>query len=334
MLLSNIIPRRRPSETGWLRGSARLIYPHRNCFQRFVLMVKTETMSPRYRGLDSWSDADILEAFWEGQARAIAAVRPALPAIAAAARAIAERIEPGGRIVYAGAGSSGRQAALDGMELGATFGWPDERVVLILAEGPLLEPGTAGRYEDNEADGRRRILELKLGASDVVIAVAASGATPFTRAVAAAAHTVGALVVAIANNPDAPLFRHADHAILLETGAEIISGSTRMNAGTAHKAALGLLSSLAMTRLGHVHDGLMVSMRAENAKLRRRAAGIVSEISGCSRESAAKALDTCGGRIKPAALVVQGLDPAHADRILTEAGGNLRVALGRLSRSE
>src|SRR3712207_9433998 len=103
-------------------------------------MTRTETMSPRYRGLDSWSDSEILEAFWEGQARAIAAVRPALPSIAAAARAIAERIEPTGRMVYAGAGSSGRQAALDGMELGATFGWPDHRVVLLLAEGPTMEP--------------------------------------------------------------------------------------------------------------------------------------------------------------------------------------------------
>lgn len=297
-------------------------------------MVKTETMSPRYRGLDAWSDADILEAFWEGQARAIAAVRPALPAIAAAAQAIAERIEPAGRLIYAGAGSSGRQAALDGMELGATFGWPDEKVLLVLAEGPVMKPGAAGRFEDNADDGRKRIRELKLGACDVVITVAASGTTPFTRAVAEAAHEAGALVVAIANNPDAPLFRHADHAILLETGAEIISGSTRMNAGTAHKAALGLLSSLTMTRLGHVHDGLMVSMRAENSKLRQRAAGIVSGITGCSPDAAAAALQACGGRIKPAALVVQGVDPADADTILNEAGGNLRVALGRLSRSE
>src|ERR671917_2631514 len=107
-------------------------------------MAETETMSARYRGLDSWSDQEILEAFWEGQARAVAAVRPALPEIAAAARAIAGRIEPGGRLVYVGAGSSGRQAALDGMELGATFSWPDERVVLLMAEGPVMEPGAAG----------------------------------------------------------------------------------------------------------------------------------------------------------------------------------------------
>src|SRR5918998_4220344 len=140
-------------------------------------MAETETMSARYRGLDEWSDEEILDAFWEGQARAVAAVRPALPEIAAAARAIAARIEPDGRLIYAGAGSSGRQAALDGMELGATFGWPDKRVVLLLAEGPVMEPGAAGRFEDNEADARARIRDLGPGRSDVMIAVAASGTT-------------------------------------------------------------------------------------------------------------------------------------------------------------
>ena len=149
-----------------------------------------------------------------------------------------------------------------------------------------------------------------------------------------AARQAGALVVAIANNADAPLFRDADHAILLDSGAEIISGSTRMNAGTAHKAALGLLSSLAMCRLGHVYDGLMVSLRAENAKLRQRALGIVAEITGCSLETAARTLDACGGRIKIAALVIAGADPSEAESRLADAGGNLRVALAALTCSE
>jgi len=291
-------------------------------------------MSPRYRGLDAWSDDDILEAFWEGQARAVAAVRPALPAIAAAARGIAERIEPDGRLIYTGAGSSGRQAALDGMELGSTFSWPAERVVLLLAEGPTLEPGVTGRFEDNAEGARAQVAALALGRADAIIAVAASGATPFTLAAAEAARAAGALVIAIANNRDAPLFRHADHAVLLESGPEIISGSTRMNAGTAHKAALGLLSSLAMTRLGHVHDGLMVSMRAENAKLRQRAAGIVAEIAGCTPEQAVEALAAAAGQIKPATLISCGAAPEEAERLLVAAGGNLRVALGRLPRPD
>src|SRR4051812_47777579 len=170
------------------------------------LAIRTETVSPRYRGLDTWSDEDILDAFWEGQARAIAAVRPALPEIAAAARAIAARIEPDGRIVYAGAGSSGRQAALDGMELGATFSWPAERVAFVLAEGPLLRPGVVGGSEDDAANAQKMLRELALRPADAVIAVAASGTTPFTMTVAELAKQAGALVVAIANNRDAPLF--------------------------------------------------------------------------------------------------------------------------------
>lgn len=297
-------------------------------------MAGTETFDPRYRGLDTWNDAEILEAFLDGQSRAIAAVRPALPAIAAAARAIAERIEPDGRMVYVGAGSSGRQAALDGMELGATFNWPAERIAFALAEGVLLDPGAKGTDEDDTAHARAAINELKLGASDCVIAVAASGTTPFTLVAAEMAKAAGALVVAIANNPGAPLFRYADHAILLDSGPEVIAGSTRMSAGTAQKAALGLLSSLAMTRLGHVHDGLMVSMRADCSKLETRAARIVAEIAGSSLEKAAAALTAGGGKIKPAVLIARGATASEADALLVRAGGNLRVALALLPASD
>jgi len=295
----------------------------------------TETISPRYRGLDTWSDDDVLDAFWEGQARAIAAVRPALPAIAAAARAITARIGSDGRLIYAGAGSAGRQAALDGMERGATVGWPDERVVLILAEGSVLTPGAArGGLEDNAENAKAKLRELSLRRSDVVVVSAASGTTPFTVMAAETARKAGALVVAIANNADVPLFRHADHRILLETGPEVIAGSTRMNAGTAQKAALGLLSSLTMTRLGHIHDGLMVSMRTDCAKLGERALRVVTEIAGCPEEAAAQALAACNDRIKPAILVASGADPAEAERLLSAAGGNLRVALKSLSCSD
>jgi len=290
-------------------------------------MSGTEEFDPRYRGLDTWSDEEILAAFLDGQARAITALSPALPAIAAAARAIAARIGPQGRIVYTGAGSSGRQAALDGMELGATFGWPAERIAFVLAEGILLDPGAKGTDEDDSANAIASIQGLRLGASDCVIAVAASGTTPFTLAAAETAKAAGALIVAIANNAGAPLLRHADHAILLDTGPEVIAGSTRMNAGTAQKAALGLLSSLTMTRLGHIYDGLMVSMRADCTKLEARAARIVAEIAGCSPEDAAKALAAAGNRIKPAVLLASGATPAEAEALLSRAGGNLRVAL-------
>lgn len=293
----------------------------------------TEAFDPRYRGLDTWSDADILAAFLDGQARAIEAVRPALPSIAVAAQAIAARIEPSGRLVYAGAGTSGRQAALDGMELGATFSWPASRVAFVLAEGNTLDPGVKGTDEDDTTFAGAIVRDLGLCSADCVIAVAASGTTPFTLAAVEAAKAAGALVAGIANNAGTSLLRRSDHAILLDTGPETIAGSTRMNAGTAQKAALGLLSSLIMTRLGHVHDGLMVSMRADCAKLEGRAARIVAEIAGCAPEVAAAALATGRGRIKPAVLIARGADAGDAEALLARAGGNLRVALGLIGVS-
>ena len=293
----------------------------------------TETWTPRYRGIDTWSDQAILDAFWEGQARAIASLRPALPTIAAAANALAERLNKGGRLIYVGAGASGFLAAGDAMEIGPTFGWPDERIVVLLAGGHEMKPGLKGDVEDHDDRGRAETEALKLNAQDAMIAVAASGTTRYTLAALEAAKQARALTVAIANNPGAPMLAAADHAILLETGAEVISGSTRMNAGTAQKATLGLLSSLTMIRLHRIHDGMMVDMRVQNAKLRERAMGMLINITGCSKEEAAEALKRSGDRIKPAALILNGVDPKEADRILETTGGDLRAALSQLGRS-
>jgi len=288
----------------------------------------TETQAARYRGLDTWSDGEILDAFWEGQARAIGAIRPALPAIAAAARSLAQRLNQGGRVVYAGAGASGLLAAGDAMEIGPTFNWPDNRVFVLLAGGTDLTPGLKGDVEDHDDRGRIEAEALKLAENDAIVAVAASGTTRYTLAVMEAAAKAKALTIAIANNAGAPMLQRADHAILLETGPEVIGGSTRMNAGTAQKAALNMLSSLTMIRLNRVHDGLMVDLRVQNAKLRDRAVGILVSITGATKDSAAEALAACNDRIKPAALVLAGRTPAEAERILSQTGGSLRAALG------
>ena len=287
----------------------------------------TETISPRYRGLDVWKDEDVLEAMWEGQARAIAAVRRALPSIGWAARSTAERLGATGRIIYAGAGTSGRLAALDGAELAPTFGWPENRTRFLLAQGPVLTAAASSANEDDAPRGRAEMLALDPKREDAVIAVAASGTTPYTRAAALAASEKGALVIAIANNADAPLFQQADIPILLDTGAEIIGGSTRMNAGTAQKAALNLFSSLLMIRLGHVYDGLMVNLNVSNEKLRHRALAILMRITGCTRDAAAQALEACGGQVKPAVLVIKGLSARESREALANSGGNLRTAL-------
>jgi N-acetylmuramic acid 6-phosphate etherase len=293
-------------------------------------MATTEAISARYRGIDNWPGEAILAAFSDGQENAVRAVRSAHSAIVAAAEAIADRSGPSGCIVYAGAGSSGLIAALDGMELGGTFGWPDDRVALVLANGPMLKPGIAGGAEDDPSAARAEIARLKLRHEDSVIAVAASGATPFTVAAAEAARAAGALTIGVANNAGSPLTAAVDFPIVVETGAEVIVGSTRMNAGTAQKAVLNMLSTLTMIRLGAIYDGMMVELRVENAKLEKRARTTVMHIAGCSEPQAAAALVRADKSVKAAVLVALGVEPGEADRKLVAAGGNLRRALERL----
>ena len=294
-------------------------------------MDTTETISPRYIGLDSWDDEAILDAFVTGQERALAGVRHARTALGHAASAIVSRLGDSGRIFYVGAGSSGLIAALDGMELAGTFGWPEARTVFVMANGRILEPGLPGHGEDDAERGRAEMVLMSPAPTDAVIAVSASGSTPFTLSAAAAARAAGALTIGLANNRDASLLRQVELPILLDSGPEIIVGSTRMGAGTAQKAALGILSSLTMIRLGHIYDGLMVNLRVDNQKLRRRAIATLVHISGRSAGEAADALDRGGGSVKAAALILRGVAPEKTDAILAAAGGNLRTALARLA---
>jgi len=294
-------------------------------------MDATETRHPRSIGLDAMADDAIVGILLEGQERALAAVGEARPALVKAARAIVSRIGEAGRLIYVGAGSSGRIGALDGMELDATFGWPTDRTVFLLAGGYTMAPGMAGSFEDDAERARAEMVLLKPAPADVIIAVAASGSTPYTVAATVAASEAGALTVGIASNAASPLLKAVDMPIFLDTGAEVIVGSTRMGAGTAQKAALGILSSLVMIQLGHVYDGFMVDLRADNAKLRRRALQTLSAIAGCGEPEAADALDRAGGNLKKAALVLRGLAAADAGQALAAAGGNLRTALERLN---
>lgn len=289
-------------------------------------MRRTETIDPRNAGLDLWPDEAILDALIDGQRRAVSAVETARDALAAAASAIAARLGKTGRIVYAGAGSSGIIAALDGVELLGTFGWPEDRVALVLASGDRLAPLTGGEEDDRDA-ARTAIAALRLAPPDAVIAVAASGTTPYTLAAVEAAGRAGALTIGIASNAGTPLLEAAEIPVLLDSGPEVIVGSTRMGAGTAQKAALNLISTLTMIRLGHVYDGLMVSLRADNEKLRARAIRTLTHITGCGEEEAAEALLKAGGAVKPAALMLRGVSLPEAERLLEEAGGNLRTAL-------
>jgi N-acetylmuramic acid 6-phosphate etherase len=296
-------------------------------------MAATETASDRFSGIDRWDDAAALDALVGGQERAVAAVRAAIPALSAAAQAIAPRLKAGGRLVYAGAGSSASIAAQDGSELPGTFGFSRERIVFLIAGGPAALLDIDGAAEDDIAAGEADVASLGDVSGDVVIAVSASGSTPYTLAVARRAKAGGSLVVGIANNGQAPLLATADWAVLLETGPEVVAGSTRMGAGTAQKCALGALSTLVAIRLGHVHDGMMVSVRADNAKLVVRARRIVSRIAGVAENEAEAALAAAAGDVKIAALACAGAgSAARARSLLAEADGHLRTALERLGK--
>jgi N-acetylmuramic acid 6-phosphate etherase len=295
----------------------------------------TETISARYRDLDAWQPADMLRAMWEGQLAAVAAVGPALPAIAAAAEAALSRLARGGRLVYAGAGTSGRIGVQDGAELPPTFDWPAERVILLMAGGADAFTRSIENAEDDRAAAQAAIAAHAIDGNDVVIGIAASGSTPFTLACIEAAAARGALTIAVANSPGGALATAATQAIVVETGAEVIAGSTRMKAGTAQKVVLNLLSTLLMLRQGRVHRGLMVDMQARNDKLRQRALRMLGELTGIADAAAlAAALAAAGGRVKLAVLVAHGMDPTAATALLARSGSRLRTALDTLAKDE
>jgi len=293
----------------------------------------TEHISPRYVDLDSWSTAEMLAAMHDGQLAAAAAVRAALPAIGAAVDDAAPALQRGGRIVYVGAGTSGRIGVQDGTELTPTYDWPAERLVFAMAGGMEALVRSSEGAEDNEAAGAQAMADAKIGPDDVVIGIAASGTTPYTIGALKAAGIIGAVTIAVANNPGAPLFDVARHRVLADTGSEVVAGSTRMNAGTAQKIVLNLISTALMVKLGRVYRGLMVDMRARNAKLRRRAAAIVTRIIRCSDADAARYLEQADGDLKTAILIGLGLNRGDAQQLLQRHGGNLRSAINATGKN-
>jgi N-acetylmuramic acid 6-phosphate etherase len=290
-------------------------------------VMSTEQISPRYVELDSWPAVEMIAAMYEGQLAAAAAVRDALGAIAAAVEDAVPALLRGGRIVYAGAGTSGRIGVQDGTELPPTFDWPADRIVFAMAGGFDALVRSGEQAEDDDAAGAQAMADAKIGPNDVVIGVAASGITPFTIGALRVSSAAGAVTIAVANNPGAPLFEVARHHILADTGSEVIAGSTRMKAGTAQKIVLNLLSTALMVKMGRVYRGLMVDMRARNVKLRRRAEAIVGEILHCPQSNAARYLEQADGDVKTAVLLGRGLGLSEAAQLLRDHGGNLRSAI-------
>jgi N-acetylmuramic acid 6-phosphate etherase len=287
----------------------------------------TERSSPRYSGIDVWEPADVLDAMIEGQFAAVAAVRAARPDLERAALAMEARLRQGGRLVYAGAGTSGRLAVQDGAELMPTFSWPEDRLLLLMAGGKDALLQSVEGAEDEVEHAARLVRQHGIGSEDVLIGVAASGTTPFTLSCLREAKARGALTIGIANNPGTPILEEADHPIWLDTGPEPIAGSTRMKAGTAQRIALNLLSSLLMILLGRVYDGLMVDVQAVNQKLKRRSEDMLLRISGRTRDEVREALAQAQGSVKLAVMLLHGCESDEATALLDRAGGQLRAAL-------
>ncbi len=288
----------------------------------------TEARHPASPGLHARPGDQALAALLDAQAAALQAVRPAIPALEAAAGIAADALGRGGRLGYAGAGSSGLMALADALELAGTFGIAPDRTPVMFAGGAAALLHMQGGVEDDPALARADLARAGIAAGDAVIVVSASGATPYALAVAESARVKGARVIGIANVPGSALLAAADVAVLLDTGPEVVTGSTRMGAGTAQKVALNMLSVLVGLRLGHVHDGHMVNLTADNAKLIDRAARIVADIAAVPRPAAETALAATGGAVKPAILVAaRGLSAAEASDVLARAGGHLARAL-------
>lgn len=291
-------------------------------------MKATEQASARFADIDEWSTNELVDGMVESQFTAIAAVSAARPALARAIDAMAARLGETGRIVYLGAGTSGRIGAQDGAELPPTFSWPYERAVTLMAGGPGALTHAVENAEDSTTAAAEGLDALKLTPADVVIGLAASGSTPYVVAGLTHARHKGALTIGIQNNPGGAVGQAAEIDIVLETGAEFLAGSTRMKAGTSQKVALNILSTGVMIRLGYVYRGKMVEMRVSNAKLRERAVRMVSDLTGADAGAARAALADAGGVIKLAVvMLLRGVDRPGAQAALDAAGGNLRKAL-------
>jgi len=276
----------------------------------------------------SLSTQELVELMNAEDASVPAAVGAAAGAIADALDAIVERLAAGGRLVYAGAGTSGRIAALDAEECEATFSTPPGQVVALVAgaDAPSAEAREAA--EDDEPAGRHAVEELGVSSGDAVVGVSASGRTPYALGAIAAAADAGALTVAVVSVEDSPLARAADHELAVVVGPEVVSGSTRLKAGTAQKLVLNTISTVAMIRLGKTYGDLMVDLRASNDKLEARARRIVREAAGVSDDEAREALEAAGGSAKVAVVaLIAELDPDSARSRLEQAGGSIEAAL-------
>lgn len=263
-------------------------------------MLKTEMRNENSMHIDKMDTLSMVKLINEENKKSVNAVDEALPAIAAVCDAAAASLEKGGRIFYVGAGTSGRIGVMDAAECPPTFGVEKDRVIGIIAGGAKCMTMAAEAEEDNVEAGREDIARYGLNEKDIVIGISASGGADYVVGALLYANSVGACSVSISSNSDTPIEHAAKLHIVVDTGAEVITGSTRMKSGTAQKLVLNMISTAAMVKTGKVYENLMINLRPGNRKLKLRMIGIVSEITGCDAENSEKLLDANGWNIRKA----------------------------------
>lgn len=291
--------------------------------------LETETADPRFASIDTMSVSELARTMNSADAAVPGAVQRALPQIAPAIEATAERMKSGGRMIYVGAGTPGRIGVLDASECPPTFGTPPEQVFAIIAGGPKAVVAPCEGAEDDVVAGALAMENAGIGPLDTVIGIASSGRTPFVVAALLHARARGALTVALTCNTGTPLAEAAEHRIEVIVGPEVVAGSTRLKAGTAQKLVLNMFSTIVMVQLGKTYGNLMVDVKPTNVKLRERALRMVRDITGATRTEAQDALVANDNSVKQTITALRlDLDPADAAAQLTKHGGRLRAAIG------
>jgi N-acetylmuramic acid 6-phosphate etherase len=295
--------------------------------------LRTEKANPASTDLDQKSALEIARIINAEDAKVAGAVKRALPQIARAIDLIAAALRRGGRLIYVGSGTSGRLGALDASEIPPTFDTDPRAVQFIIAGGPRALGQSTEASEDSRDLGRDEMAKKKPTRKDIVVGLAASGRTPFTIAAVEYARSRGAKTVAVACNPNSPLGRAAHISIVADVGPEVLTGSTRMKAGTAQKMILNMLTTGAMTRLGYVYGNLMVHVDLKNQKLFERGIGIIQRATGANRHEANRVLQESRNSVSVALVMLEGqVDRATAIRLLNSASGNVRRAIASAVR--
>lgn len=287
----------------------------------------TESKSDRYNKIDLWETREILDSILESQLSAISSIHKTINEIDIAVTKSVPLLENGGRLIFAGAGTSGRISAQECAELYPTFSWPKEKALFLISGGKKSLTEAIEHVEDSLSQGERDAKRIKLTSKDVVICLTASGRTPYTLGVLRSANLAGSFTIGISSSVNSPLLNEAHIKLFPNTGAEVIAGSTRMKAGTAQKVILNMFTTTLMIRLNRTYDSFMIDLVATNDKLIKRATHIVSGICKVNLETAKDALVTCQGKVKLACVFLKYQDLDKAEKTLKEFDGNLRKCL-------